>query len=225
MRAGAASTPPGTILRCLTARCPSCCASAHRQALLDCPSDRSEGRLRRRRADPPVEIGANEEKRMVRWLSRRLSFPLRAPNLNHVGFALVGGRPVAGNEKPGAMFIYENADKQRIRFWSAGTASRRERRRFAMRTKRASAFSTGSMTPAVMHCRANSAGRSSCPSRESCTGNLPRSTPRRRTSQPGQQPCACVGGASSGRLSPVRALHEGVSSRGCHSRGLCTAGH
>jgi anti-sigma factor RsiW len=65
-------------------------------------------------ANRPVEIWANEEERMVRWLSKRLSFPLRAPNLNDVGFALVGGRLVAGNEKPGALFMYENADKQRI---------------------------------------------------------------------------------------------------------------
>jgi len=65
-------------------------------------------------ANRPVEIWANEEDRMVRWLSKRLSFPLHAPNLNDVGFALVGGRLVAGNEKPGALFMYENADKQRI---------------------------------------------------------------------------------------------------------------
>jgi anti-sigma factor RsiW len=65
-------------------------------------------------ANRPVEIWANEEERMVRWLSKRLSFPLRAPNLNDAGFALVGGRLVAGNEKPGALFMYENADKQRI---------------------------------------------------------------------------------------------------------------
>jgi anti-sigma factor RsiW len=65
-------------------------------------------------ANRPVEIWANEEERMVRWLSRRLSFQLRPPNLNSVGFALVGGRLVAGNEKPGALFMYENADKQRI---------------------------------------------------------------------------------------------------------------
>jgi anti-sigma factor RsiW len=65
-------------------------------------------------ANRPVEIWANDEERMVRWLSKRLSFPLRAPNLNDVGFALVGGRLVAGNEKPGALFMYENADKQRI---------------------------------------------------------------------------------------------------------------
>ncbi|MEP6943186.1 MAG: anti-sigma factor [Betaproteobacteria bacterium] len=65
-------------------------------------------------ANRPVEIWANEEERLVRWLSKRLSYPLHAPNLNGVGFALVGGRLVAGNEKPGAMFMYENADKQRI---------------------------------------------------------------------------------------------------------------
>ncbi len=62
----------------------------------------------------PVEIWANEEDRMVRWLSKRLSFQLRAPNLNSVGYELVGGRLVAGNEKPGALFMYQNADKQRI---------------------------------------------------------------------------------------------------------------
>jgi anti-sigma factor RsiW len=65
-------------------------------------------------ANRPVEIWASEEDRMVRWLSKRLSFQLHAPNLNDVGFALVGGRLVAGNEKPGALFMYENADKQRI---------------------------------------------------------------------------------------------------------------
>jgi len=50
----------------------------------------------------------------VTWLTKRLGFQVRAPNLNDVGFALVGGRLVAGNEKPTALFMYENADKQRL---------------------------------------------------------------------------------------------------------------
>jgi anti-sigma factor RsiW len=62
----------------------------------------------------PVEVWAAEEQRMVSWLSKRLGFALHAPDLNGVGFALVGGRLVAGNEKPGALFMYENADHQRI---------------------------------------------------------------------------------------------------------------
>jgi anti-sigma factor RsiW len=67
-------------------------------------------------ADPnrPVEIWAAEEQRLVTWLSKRINFPLRAPDLNSLGFSLVGGRLVAGNEKPGALFMYENADKLRI---------------------------------------------------------------------------------------------------------------
>ncbi len=65
-------------------------------------------------ANRPVEIWASEEERLVRWLSKRLSYPLHAPNLSDAGFSLVGGRLVAGNEKPGALFMYENADKQRI---------------------------------------------------------------------------------------------------------------
>src|SRR5204863_3243313 len=62
----------------------------------------------------PVEIWAAEEKRLVTWLSRRLGFAVHAPDLNGAGFALVGGRLVAGNEKPTALFMYENADKQRL---------------------------------------------------------------------------------------------------------------
>lgn len=65
-------------------------------------------------ANRPVEIWAAEEKRLVNWLSKRLGFPVHAPDLNGVGFALVGGRLVAGNEMPAALFVYENADKQRL---------------------------------------------------------------------------------------------------------------
>ncbi|MEO8536794.1 MAG: anti-sigma factor [Betaproteobacteria bacterium] len=65
-------------------------------------------------ANRPVEVWANEEKRLVTWLTRRLGFPVRAPDLNSVGYALVGGRLVAGNEQPTALFMYENAAKQRL---------------------------------------------------------------------------------------------------------------
>jgi len=62
----------------------------------------------------PVEIWAAEEKRLVTWLTRRLGFQVHAPDLNAVGYALVGGRLVAGNEMPTALFMYENADKERL---------------------------------------------------------------------------------------------------------------
>jgi anti-sigma factor RsiW len=62
----------------------------------------------------PVEVWANEEKRLVTWLTKRLGFQVQAPDLNGVGYSLVGGRLVAGNEMPTALFMYENADKQRL---------------------------------------------------------------------------------------------------------------
>ncbi len=62
----------------------------------------------------PVEVWAAEEKGLVTWLTRRLGVQVMAPDLNSVGYALVGGRLVAGNEKPTALLMYENADKQRL---------------------------------------------------------------------------------------------------------------
>ena len=65
-------------------------------------------------ANRPVEVWAPEEKRLVTWLSKRLGFAVAAPDLNSTGFALVGGRLVAGHQNPTALFMYENADKQRL---------------------------------------------------------------------------------------------------------------
>lgn len=62
----------------------------------------------------PVEVWANEEASLVRWLSRRLGYQAHVPNLASIGYALVGGRLVAGNEKPTALVMYENAEKQRL---------------------------------------------------------------------------------------------------------------
>ena len=62
----------------------------------------------------PVEVWANEEKSLVTWLTKRLGHAIHAPDLNPLGYALVGGRLVAGNERPTALLMYENADKVRL---------------------------------------------------------------------------------------------------------------
>jgi len=62
----------------------------------------------------PVEVWANEEKGLVTWLTRRMGVQAHAPDLNSVGFALVGGRLLSGNERPTALLMYENADKERL---------------------------------------------------------------------------------------------------------------
>jgi anti-sigma factor RsiW len=62
----------------------------------------------------PVEVWANEEASLARWLTRRMGTQAHIPDLTPLGYALVGGRLVAGNEKPTGLVMYENTDKQRV---------------------------------------------------------------------------------------------------------------
>ncbi len=56
----------------------------------------------------PVEVSASEEAHLVRWLSKKLGHPLKAPDLSAKGFRLVGGRLLSDNGRPAALFMYEN---------------------------------------------------------------------------------------------------------------------
>ena len=70
----------------------------------------------------PVEVGADQEKHLVAWLSKRLGARVRAPALDSVGLSLMGGRllpgegdPAAGPEPaPVAQFMYQGARGQRV---------------------------------------------------------------------------------------------------------------
>jgi anti-sigma factor RsiW len=55
----------------------------------------------------PVEVGADQEAHLVAWLSKRLGAPLRAPKLEPVGYSLVGGRLLPGDDGPVAHFMYQ----------------------------------------------------------------------------------------------------------------------
>lgn len=62
----------------------------------------------------PVEVTADEETHLVRWLSKVLKAPLRAPKLADLGFSLVGGRLLSADNGPAAQFMYEDAKRRRI---------------------------------------------------------------------------------------------------------------
>lgn len=62
----------------------------------------------------PVEVTAENEAHLVKWLSKRLGAPLRAPSLLDQGYGLVGGRLLAGRRGPVALFVYEDRGGERL---------------------------------------------------------------------------------------------------------------
>ena len=62
----------------------------------------------------PVEVGADQEAHLVNWLSKRLGAQLKMPNLNALGYSLVGGRLLPGERGPVAQFMYQDGRGQRL---------------------------------------------------------------------------------------------------------------
>lgn len=62
----------------------------------------------------PVEVGADQEQHLVAWLSKRLGAQVRAPRLEAVGYSLVGGRLLPGDNGPVAHFMYQTEKGRRI---------------------------------------------------------------------------------------------------------------
>jgi anti-sigma factor RsiW len=62
----------------------------------------------------PVEVGADQEAHLVKWLSKRLDQPQKAPDLSELSFRLVGGRLLPGGDKPAGQFMYENTLGRRL---------------------------------------------------------------------------------------------------------------
>ena len=62
----------------------------------------------------PVEVTADQQEHLVQWLSKRLGRPLKLPHLDGLGYELVGGRLLPGNDGARALFMYQAKDGQRI---------------------------------------------------------------------------------------------------------------
>jgi anti-sigma factor RsiW len=61
----------------------------------------------------PVEVKAEEE-HLIRWLTRRVGAPIRAPSLADRGWRLMGGRLLPDLGLPAAQFMYEDAGGRRL---------------------------------------------------------------------------------------------------------------
>jgi anti-sigma factor RsiW len=62
----------------------------------------------------PVEVTAEQEEHLVRWLSKRLGGTLRVPHLADLGYELVGGRLLPGDQGPVAQFMYQEQSGRRL---------------------------------------------------------------------------------------------------------------
>ncbi|MDB5992501.1 MAG: anti-sigma factor [Herbaspirillum sp.] len=75
----------------------------------------------------PVEVGADQETHLVAWLSKRLGTPLRPPKLSALGYDLIGGRLLPGDDGPVAQFMYQDDAAHRITLYvSTEQNSKRE---------------------------------------------------------------------------------------------------
>jgi anti-sigma factor RsiW len=61
----------------------------------------------------PVEVRAHED-HLVRWLTRRVGAPIRAPALADRGWKLMGGRLLPDHGLPAAQFMYEDGAGRRF---------------------------------------------------------------------------------------------------------------
>jgi anti-sigma factor RsiW len=62
----------------------------------------------------PVEVTAEQEEHLVRWLSKRLGGTLKVPHLIDLGYELVGGRLLPGDQGPVAQFMYQERSGKRL---------------------------------------------------------------------------------------------------------------
>lgn len=62
----------------------------------------------------PVEVVAQEQPRLIHWLSERLRTEIRVPSLNAFGYSLVGGRLLPSTNRMAAQLMYQNAAGLRV---------------------------------------------------------------------------------------------------------------
>src|ERR1700712_2352344 len=70
----------------------------------------------------PVEVGGAERVHLQQWLSKRVGYDIKPPELDAAGLKLVGGRLLPGPEAPAAFFMYESATGERYTLYTSRAA-------------------------------------------------------------------------------------------------------
>jgi len=67
----------------------------------------------------PVEVPGTERPHMTQWLTKRLGYEQRIPDLQAIGLKLVGGRLLPGPTGAAAFYMYEGATGERFTIYCA----------------------------------------------------------------------------------------------------------
>lgn len=62
----------------------------------------------------PVEVSASEQNHLLAWLSKRLKYDIKAPDLSTHGYSLIGGRLLPSTNRMAAQLMYQRGDGNRI---------------------------------------------------------------------------------------------------------------
>lgn len=74
----------------------------------------------------PVEVPASQSDHLNAWMSKRLGHTIRPPDFATAGFSLMGGRIVPSGQGAAAMYMYEDAQGQRITLYIAPQGASQE---------------------------------------------------------------------------------------------------
>src|SRR6266480_4329432 len=88
----------------------------------------------------PVEVTGGERPHLVQWLSKRLDYELRIPELEPSGLKLVGGRLLPGPFGPAAFCMYEGPSGERFTVYSSRANSADMQMRYITKRNDASMF-------------------------------------------------------------------------------------
>jgi anti-sigma factor RsiW len=67
----------------------------------------------------PVEVPGEQRAHLVQWLSKRVGYDLRAPELEPINLKLIGGRLLPGPTSAAAFFMYEAPSGERFTLYCA----------------------------------------------------------------------------------------------------------
>jgi len=79
----------------------------------------------------PVEVEGSERAHLQQWLSKRVGYVVRAPELDGAGLKLVGGRLLPGPDAPAAFLMYESASGERFTLYTSRAKTDATQMRYA----------------------------------------------------------------------------------------------